>query len=713
MYLQYINGTGLQFHFLNSSNAAVTVGTQASITTGTWYNFAIIYNQTGTCYFYLNNVLVGSVAGAALLNTMTRYSIGTQCHAAYGAFNGYIDDLRIYNSAVTYSPIVPMNWTQTAVSGTGQYMLAASNSGLFQSSDYGATWAMVVAIGSWTGLAISASGQYMAACSTSGNTYAPYYSTNYGANWTNTTFGGFTSAFIAISGNGQYSLTGYAMSAQLISNYLAGYSTTTYTSPSFPGINGNIIHASLSATGQFMVVVTLGATNNVYYSINYGAIFTALTVGSLAMKSCAMSADGSYLTVSNATTVYTLNRNTQGFTVAIGNQAGVVNQGQHAIAIGNQAGHTNQSANSIVLNASGSAVNSYLPGLYATPIANHGTSISPSFNVLGYGSDSQIVQSAALTILQNGNVGIGTNNPTSKLHIVGDVSTNAFTINSAPFTMSITYPLYLYYISATNNAGLVANGSGDVSIFTGTGGVSNRLTIKASGDSSYTAGDSSYIRFGPNAQWSSYLTIGATGDRSGPNNAQVISTNGNLHLDGGNSNDIYYGYYANYRSTPNNHRFYGGAYIMASIPQNTSPYSHVICMDGDTMRRSQAIMKNIYFSNNVGWSGGVNMTYAFYKYNSTCPVRISGKYSGFCGGNNMLQITLRLYSQSAGTYTYYYLNNFTNNGGNHHTVPLDHIITDLPYTGWYDIYLYNSSGWSTDGNDQLTVNVQLLPVSDF
>jgi hypothetical protein len=102
LFLYYVNGTGLQFQFLNSSSATVTVGTQASINTGTWYNFVIIYNQTGTCYFYLNNVLVGSVAGAVLLNTMTRYSIGSYCHAAYGAFNGYIDDLRIYNSAVTW-----------------------------------------------------------------------------------------------------------------------------------------------------------------------------------------------------------------------------------------------------------------------------------------------------------------------------------------------------------------------------------------------------------------------------------------------------------------------------------------------------------------------------------------------------------------------------------------------------------------------------------
>jgi hypothetical protein len=93
--------------------------------------------------------------------------------------------------------------------------------------------------------------------------------------------------------------------------------------------------------------------------------------------------------------------------VTIGNQAGLINQAQHAIAIGNQAGRTNQSANSIILNASGAVLDAFMPGLYAAPIANYITSSAPSFNLLGYGSDSQIVQSSALTVLQNGNVTVG------------------------------------------------------------------------------------------------------------------------------------------------------------------------------------------------------------------------------------------------------------------------------------------------------------------
>jgi hypothetical protein len=134
------------------------------------------------------------------------------------------------------------------------------------------------------------------------------------------------------------------------------------------------------------------------------------------MVSCAISADGSYVTVANATRAFTLNLNAQGFAVTIGSQAGLINQGQNVIAIGNQAGVTNQSANSIILNTSGSVVNSYVPGFFVAPVASAGSSVSGSFAVLGYGTDSQVVQTG-LTVLSSGFVGIGTNNPGAPFYL--------------------------------------------------------------------------------------------------------------------------------------------------------------------------------------------------------------------------------------------------------------------------------------------------------
>jgi len=173
---------------------------------------------------------------------------------------------------------------------------------------------------------------------------------------------------------------------------------TSYVKPVLPNINAPIVDARVSQTGQYMVAVTSGTTNNVYYSTDFGVTFNALTLGSTAMTSCAISYDGSYFTVTNATTTYTLNRNSTGFTIALGNQAGQTNQANNAIAIGNLAGQTNQSANSIVLNASGTAVNATASGLYVAPISGPS---GLSMNLLGYGEDKQVT-TTGVSVLPGG-----------------------------------------------------------------------------------------------------------------------------------------------------------------------------------------------------------------------------------------------------------------------------------------------------------------------
>jgi hypothetical protein len=190
-----------------------------------------------------------------------------------------------------------------------------------------------------------------------------------------------------------------------ISNFLQGFSTGTFTTPTFQtalnAATNNPVASAVSNTGQYMVLITNNTSgNNVYYSTNFGAYFTAFTLGTQVLTSCAISYDGSYITVSNATTTWTLNNNSNGFSVALGNQAGYQNQGQNAIAIGNYAGYQNQTANSIILNATGSVVNTFAPGFYVAPIASYVASPSGSYNLLAYGTDNQVVQTG-ITLIQN------------------------------------------------------------------------------------------------------------------------------------------------------------------------------------------------------------------------------------------------------------------------------------------------------------------------
>jgi hypothetical protein len=222
----------------------------------------------------------------------------------------------------------------------------------------------------------------------------------------------YTSALNADEINGLFRNPALTQTVAVSNSYLP---ITSYTEPVLPGITANIVDIAVSQTGQYMVAVTSSTTNNVYYSTDFGATFTALTIGSSAMVSCSISYDGTYLTVTNATTTYTLNENTRGFALAIGNQAGRINQGLNAIAIGDKAGQTNQSNNSIVLNATGAALDAVAPGFYVAPVATAASSSAAPFNLLGYGTDNQIVQSSALTVLQNGNMGISTTAPAALL----------------------------------------------------------------------------------------------------------------------------------------------------------------------------------------------------------------------------------------------------------------------------------------------------------
>ena len=273
------------------------------------------------------------------------------------------------------------------------------------------------------------------------NTPSTSYSTNYGSTWTNVNTLTLSSC-LAVSGSGQYAIATNSTTVYIITDMSQFVTGTGYTTPIFSPVlvvTTNIpIAAAISNLGQYMVIVTNNTSgNNVYYSSNYGTSFTGLTLGSTALTSCTIAYDGSYITVSNATTVYTLNNNSSGYTVAIGSQAGASTQMQNAVAIGTQAGLYNQgtnsiaigayaglvqAGNSIILNASGQTLNTTIPGFFVSPISAY-TQSSASMSLLTYGADNQITQTTgAITLLSSGYVGIGTTNPTSALQVIGNIA---------------------------------------------------------------------------------------------------------------------------------------------------------------------------------------------------------------------------------------------------------------------------------------------------
>ena len=204
--------------------------------------------------------------------------------------------------------------------------------------------------------------------------------------------------------------------------------------------------------------------------------------------------------------------------------------------------------------------------------------------------------SVRMFINQSGNVGVGTTAPGSILDVHG--ASGAAIKKSAPTASTGTYSFIL------NGPRPGTTGSGATHFINGStrgedGGASTYTIRNDSGQlrlghSSYTTlfqgnhlrmaeNDNSYFHFGPNGTWGGELYVGATTDKTSitsASKAQIISTDGNLHLDSGAGKSIYLNHHggalgAVYRKGPqywnsrpmvmvgkNNGRVYTGSYVI-------------------------------------------------------------------------------------------------------------------------------------------------------
>ncbi len=77
--------------------------TQSStvLATNTWYHIVIVYDGTTNHYVYVNGVQVGFSSTPTLNTSNTPIYIGTTVTTSWGAFDGKIAALRIYNRALS------------------------------------------------------------------------------------------------------------------------------------------------------------------------------------------------------------------------------------------------------------------------------------------------------------------------------------------------------------------------------------------------------------------------------------------------------------------------------------------------------------------------------------------------------------------------------------------------------------------------------------
>jgi len=166
-----------------------------------------------------------------------------------------------------------------------------------------------------------------------------------------------------------------------------------------------------------------------------------------------------------------------------------------------------------------------------------------------------------MIIKNDGDVGIGTVSPDSILHVQSDIAGSSSSIKKTAATASTSEYNYIlngprpgtttngavHFINGStrdqdggNNTYTIRNDSGQLRL-----GSSSHTTLFNGNHLRMAENDNSFFHFGPNGTWSGELYVGATPDRTSSSalKCQVITTNGNLHLDAGNTRDIYMNYY--------------------------------------------------------------------------------------------------------------------------------------------------------------------------
>jgi hypothetical protein len=268
-------------------------------------------------------------------------------------------------------------WYSVSLSSDGKYQTAVEVGGyIYTSSDYGATWTERTGAGSryWRSVSLSSDGKYQTAVEVGGYIYT---SSDYGATWTERTGAGFRNwQSVSLSSDGKYQ-TAVVTSIDGEYIYTSSDYGATWTERTGAGAR-NWQSVSLSSDGKYQTAVAYNGY--IYTSSDYGATWTERTgAGARNWQSVSLSSDGKYQTavVTSIDGEYIYTSSDYGATWTERTGAGARNW------------------QSVSLSSDGK---------YQTAVA--------------YGG--YIYTSSADSYIFGGNVGIGTEAPSEKLHVVGN-----------------------------------------------------------------------------------------------------------------------------------------------------------------------------------------------------------------------------------------------------------------------------------------------------
>jgi hypothetical protein len=190
IYLTLAGHTGFYVQYMHSGNALASIVGRISISTGVWYQCTAVFQSAGMCSVYLNNMFVGSNPGGGLYTPITNLRIGYNLAGGVSAFDGQVDDVRIYNYAIAVNPRITWRGLGTSVFSTqgkgvawngSMWVAVGSGTNSIAYSYDGVTWIGLGVLVLTQGNAVAWSGTMWVAVGSGTNSIAYSYD---GITWT-------------------------------------------------------------------------------------------------------------------------------------------------------------------------------------------------------------------------------------------------------------------------------------------------------------------------------------------------------------------------------------------------------------------------------------------------------------------------------------------------------------------------------------------------
>jgi len=668
----YTNTPALDF-----SNNMTTIFKQTTIG-GTGYQVAMSatgqyqYATNGTAFVYMSYDHGSTWRQVATPGNMN--GIGTSGTGQYvsggQAGSGMLYRSTNYGSTwVTDANSSGYTLTTVAISATGQYQLVSWDgyNRTYPSSTYGVTW------GGGTGglnqarsVAMSATGQYQAATNNNGAAGAYTYSTNYGNTWTQ---GTATGTFVAMSATGQYQALCATSNYINISNNFGITWTQVGSSQTWTSV-------AISANGQYMVACGGGS---IFTSLDYGNSWKQSITG-ISATSITMSSNAQYVTAISSTggIIYTFTTPYSNLSVSntavfggdvsmnarlfIGNDLFITGRLNVYEYTNRNIVYTNVTTTSYTLIvAEDMSLNGRLNVNYDASLNARlfvGSDVSMNGNLYNLGRtilQGDVSMNSRLFVF--GNIGLGTNNPTYTLDVVGNTRINQASqsqfalalYNATNAVNTINFVPYLGLaafnnITSANDSGIVwgnAQGSttggfvispwanattglriannGNVSINTTT----NTSTLNVTGTATVTGSATVTTSVSTPSLNSTSLELGAYATDAGPyidfKNNTAYDYNARIQLTGGTSNAVN----GTLTYTAGVHSFVSGNVTVGVNNASTSTTTGSLQVTGGAGISGNLYAANLYSSNGLfinSWSqpyitaGATQGTYIGWNY---------------------------------------------------------------------------------------------------